>query len=529
MEILNQFHSDFISLFVQIDNFDDNNKLLLNIRESIIILEQIFIEINREKEKNKEFQFIIINEKILNFLNKIKDNSSIKFEIKLELNKLINKLLTNEYYSFIFENNEKIPYFINSLFSIIQLIRGVLLFDILIRKIHLYIDYLLNISIYKKLLTELKLGFGILITNNLGECKENMEEILDLCSSNKLENKKKGVDILINYINSISFIEKYELINEYSGQILINLFRDISDDYTNLYYKIGKILYNLLISDKFIITENNEIEIENKNQKINLIYNDYLLNTIKDFYILLPYKNYEFYFQKDIIYFIEKIVNISITFLTVIIKFDENFELQYISYIILKRIYFIFPKYRKEINEYIPIVLNKLCQTKDQKQWNIAIGSRQFAYYLLVNDKDLTTKIKSSTEISPIDVKIEPINLLNTELKFGFKNEILIDQGKYFEKIIEVLYDNSLIFLEFNLDSELVGKDIELKFLKFDSEKCVWYYIFKERGSSEKNNKYIIYSRETGLYKMIFDNVYSWITKKKIYYQITLFKPIIEN
>ena len=65
--------------------------------------------------------------------------------------------------------------------------------------------------------------------------------------------------------------------------------------------------------------------------------------------------------------------------------------------------------------------------------------------------------------------------------------------------------------------------------MKFDSEKCVWYYIFKERGSSEKNNKYIIYSRETGLYKIIFDNVYSWITKKKIYYQITLFKPIIEN
>ena len=178
-------------------------------------------------------------------------------------------------------------------------------------------------------------------------------------------------------------------------------------------------------------------------------------------------------------YLIEKIVDISITFLAVIIKFDENFELQYISYIILKRIYFIFPKYRKEINEYIPIVLNKLCQTKDQKQWNIAIGSRQFAYYLLVNDKTLSTKIKSSTEISPIDVNIEPINLINTELQFGFKNEVLIEQGKYFEKIIEVLYNNSLIFLEFNLDSELVGKDIELKFLKFDSEKCVWYYIKK--------------------------------------------------
>ncbi len=529
MEILNQFHSDFVNLFVEIDNIDDKKKLLLNLRESLITLEQIFIEINREKEKNKEFQFIIINDKILNFLNKIKDSISIKFETKLELNKLINKLLTNEYYPFLFENNEKIPYFINSLFSIIQLIRGVLLYDILIRKMHLYINYILNISIYKKLLTELKLGFGILITNNLGECKENMEEILDLCSSNKLENKKKGVDILINYINSISFIEKYELINEYSGQILINLFRDISDDYTNIYYKIGKILYNLLISDKFIITENNEIEIENKNQKINLIYNDYLLNTIKDFYILLPYKNYEFYFEKDINYLIEKIIEISITFVSIVIKFNEDFDIQYISYLILKKIYFSFPNYRNEIREYIPNVLNNLCQTHEQKQWNLSVGSRQFAYYLLINDKELNTKIKSSTEISPLDIKVENINLFNPEIDFGFNNEILIDQGTFVEKIIEVLYDNSLIFILFYLDSELNGNDIDVKLYKFDYKMNIWKQIFKDKEFKNINNKYIIYSRESNLYKILFDNISSWITKKKIYYQITFFKPIEDN
>ncbi len=529
MEILNQFHSDFISLFVQIDNFDDNNKLLLNIRESIIILEQIFIEINREKEKNKEFQFIIINEKILNFLNKIKDNSSIKFEIKLELNKLINKLLTNEYYSFIFENNEKIPYFINSLFSIIQLIRGVLLFDILIRKIHLYIDYLLNISIYKKLLTELKLGFSILITNNFGECKENMEEILDLCSSNQLKNKEKGVNILFNYINKISFIEKYELINEYSGQILINLFRDISNEYSNLYLKIGKILCNLLISNKFIITDNNEIEIENKNQKINLIFNNYSMNKIKDFYTLLPYKKYTFYFENDIKYLIENIIDISITFLSMVIRFNEDFDIQYISYLILKKIYFSFPNYRNQIREYIPNVLNYLCQTHEQKQWNLSLGSRQFAYYLLVNDKELNTKIKSSTEISPIDIKYENINLFNPEIDFGFNNEILINQGSFAEKVIEVLYDNSLILIMFYLDSELNGNDIDVKLYQFDYKMNIWKQIYKDKEFKNINNKYIIYSRDSSLYKIVFDNISSWITKKKIYYQITFFKPIEEN
>ena len=264
MENLNELYLDFEKLFVEIDNCNDKNKLLLNLRESIIILEQIFIEINKEKEKNKDFQFILINEKILNFFINIKDNKSIKFEIKLELNKLINKLLTNEYYSFIFENNEKIPYFINSLFSIIQLIRGVLLYDIIMRKIHLYINYIINITQYTKLISELKIGFSILITNNFNECQENMDEIIDLLSSNQFENKEKGVDFLINYINKISFIEQYELINQYSGEIIVKLFKDISEDYSNLYFKIGKILYNLLISNQFIITENIEIETEKK-------------------------------------------------------------------------------------------------------------------------------------------------------------------------------------------------------------------------------------------------------------------------
>jgi hypothetical protein len=258
---------------------------------------------------------------------------------------------------------------------------------------HLYLEYILNISPYKKLLLELKKGFIIPVSLNYVIYQKKIEGILKLLSSNDAENKEKGVDILIEYFNKISLLEKYDFFIKYAGDILVNLFKNISYDYSISYLKIGYILINLLIPNNFIMTANFNSD-DNNNKNLNYIYNDYLIDNLEDFFVLLPYKNYEFYFQKDIIYFIEKIVNISFTFLTVIIKFDENFELQYISYIILKRIYFIFPKYRKEINEYIPIVLNKLCQTKDQKQWNIIIGSRHFTYYLLINDKDLITKLK---------------------------------------------------------------------------------------------------------------------------------------
>ena len=91
------------------------------------------------------------------------------------------------------------------------------------------------------------------------------------------------------------------------------------------------------------------------------------------------------------------------------------------------------------------------------------------------------------------------------------------------------MYDNSLIFILFYLDSELNGNDIDVKLYKFDYKMNIWKQIFKDKEFKDINNKYIIYSRESSLYKIVFDNISSWITKKKIFYQITLFKPIIEE
>ena len=528
MEVLSQLENEFEKWFLEIINFEDKKNVILNLKNSFNILEKIYEEINEEK-KNNDFNFYIINDNILNFLIKIKDNKSIKLEIKLEVNKIINKLLNIEYFPYIFPNNEKIPLLINTLFSIIQSIKGVLMYDILIRKMHLYLKYILNITSYKKIIIELKKGFEISLSYNYGVCRDKKDEIFELFSSNEADDKEKGIDTLIDYFNNLSFVEQYELISEYAGEIIVNLFKNLSNDYSNSYLKFGYVLINLLIPNKFIITSYSNNDSEDNKQNISYIYNDYFVDNLEDYFVLLPYKNYEFYFQKDITFLLDKILDVCITFISIMIKIDENFEIIYITYIILKRIYFIFPKCRNAIRDYIPFVLNKLCQTKDQNQWNIALGSRQFAYYLLVNDKELTTKIKSSTEISPIEVNIEPINLISTDLKFGFKSDIIIDQGKYIEKIIEILYDNSLIFIQFNLDSHLVGKDIDIKLLKFDTEKNSWNYIFEEKGTSDKSNKYIIYSRDSGLYKIIFDNISSWITKKKIFYQITLFKPIIEE
>ena len=148
MDTLGELQNSFENLFLEIASADKKNKILIKLKECLNLIDDIFLEINKEKDKS-DFKFSIINENILNDLIEIKDKVTIKFEIKLELNKIINKILTQEYFPYIFEINEKIILLINAFFSIIQKIKGVLLFDIIIRKMHLYLEYILNITPYK--------------------------------------------------------------------------------------------------------------------------------------------------------------------------------------------------------------------------------------------------------------------------------------------------------------------------------------------------------------------------------------------
>ncbi len=255
MDTLGELQNSFENLFLEIASADKKNKILIKLKECLNLIDDIFLEINKEKDKS-DFKFNIINENILNDLIEIKDKVTIKFEIKLELNKIINKILTQEYFPYIFEINEKIILLINAFFSIIQKIKGVLLFDIIIRKMHLYLEYILNISPYKKLLLELKKGFIIPFSYNYILCEKNIEQILKLCSSNEADNKEIGIDSLNDYFNKISLFEKYDFFIEYAGEILVNLFKNISYDYSISYLKLGYILINLLIPNNFIITAN---------------------------------------------------------------------------------------------------------------------------------------------------------------------------------------------------------------------------------------------------------------------------------
>ena len=74
-------------------------------------------------------------------------------------------------------------------------------------------------------------------------------------------------------------------------------------------------------------------------------------------------------------------------------------------------------------------------------------------------------------------------------------------------------------------------KDIAIRLYKYDSDSTKWNQVYQNDNLKFENGmrKLIIYSKETALYKIIFDNKSSWISKKTLLYRFVFLKPIINK
>ena len=228
----------------------------------------------------------------------------------------------------------------------------------------------------------------------------------------------------------------------------------------------------------------------------------------------------------------------------IIIKYIEKFKgitdilnLQYIFFILLKRIYFYyFDKYEKEILPLFVQILLNLCLFKDNEQVKPAI---QFINELLnsKNEKDANFK-------ELLEQKIEEANN-NSNLNFNpsknlagnlekMKNEIIYTEqpnlniGFFTDAEIES-GDNLNLYFELSkpygfIDLTLIVKnfDINVSVTNLSEGKV----IYKEKKlKSNKGLKLHLFFTKPGIFKFEFDNSYSWVRKKNISYNISIFYP----
>ena len=585
IELLNQNKSEKTEVNKIVENFNKiNHKLTLFYSELDNLLSEKPLEENEELKN-----FSLIDKNFLEYLE-VYIPKSLRFEINYSLMEFYNILFNIKYFVILnninsTEQESIMIHFCNDSLKIINNFRGSPFFQLLIRKAHLYLNFLFQKKKnLRTVLTELINGFSIPHTINFREFKNNLSksEVLTKCDSLSCKQKEEGIDLLANLISEgVTFAEQFELLTLSGPDIINTLLKSPSDDYAKAYGRFGNLLCSLLYNTKFKITLDPELLKPKDNQNLNndntVVKSNFSTETenfkltgnltvgenygkkkqenvdeeednyknvtyiledkvvemddLNDKFGFLEKKDFELTFQKELLELNEQIVEICLLYVDLIIQYNRIFPLQYISYLILRRIYFIFPKYINNIGDKIIKAISNLSKFQGQFEWNTSLESRQFAYYLLLNDKNLSQKIKSVTAVAPYDIRYQMFLMQKTNLSIGFNNWVTVFNGKMVERKIEVMKKNTLVYISVNMTEEDYDKDINILVDKFDYAKNFWKNILNQVDVefSEGLRKIIIFSKEPGLYRIIFDNTDSWLAHKNILFRIVYLKQVDDN
>ena len=174
-----------------------------------------------------------------------------------------------------------------------------------------------------------------------------------------------------------------------------------------------------------------------------------------------------------------------------------------------------------------------------------------FIEYIHQNNNKFQTNNKEVVNITSylsnilinIDNKdyFKEINLNNFSLEIGHKNKINIFAGESQYINIDTKYNNSIVYIEFEIkDNDENDKDINFNLFKYQKiektinngdleDEKISFYDFKilyNLKNIDKPTKIILFSQTPSLYKIEFDNNYSWVKGKEILYRIIILKSL---
>ena len=389
---------------------------------------------------------------------------------------------------------------------------------------------------------------------------ENLN-IYNLIKSDLLLDKKEALERLKKYFNEIeSNSEKYEILIKSSEEIfpfLLNISipsfkHEKNNKNIELYINIGKFLLLFLFNNEYILDFSDFINNKDISQKFPclLLYNKTEIINIRE----LDNKRYKL-LQYDILKkYRKELLDIYIKyFISPIIIYDMNFDIQYIIFEMLKYLYFLCDDIDSKnlYIKYISEVLTNLSQFKNQTEYDKSLISREFGYFLLLHETNFKS-FNNSLTISPkneSDIYTTKFNVAKDLMNRILYIKKEIKKGKSFEIIENMNKKYSILYLEFfiednkeisltiykknetNKNFEQIGFNNIVKTVKMDEDKekennyKIAKIIVVNNGNSLNKENEISYKNQ---FKIVFDNYDSWFTNRIIYYSISIFEKTDE-
>ena len=574
-----KFEKFIIEAFKQTKVIDIYESLEMAIEELPSYIEEIKIQNNKEKDQN-----YILNLNIVDKLSRIIERNYIN--INIFISKILYILLSEENYDLLSNNSSVLINLSNVIMAILDEIKYTDNYFEVIQKSINFMQYLLDNSSkflskeQTKIISLLQNQLNSKLTSNAFLNFKNIyiDNILTLCKGETAGEKDKGIELLNSHFYELNSLrEQFDILCLFGEDIIKAIFYESNPSLVNTYFKLSyffiSFLYNSLYKIKLSPYENDVSSQTDDNniRKLNEQY--YLLDSMEEniefgenLYVTKyhgkEYRNmkilnqliYELDADKDILLKHTSICNLAISIINCLISFDKSFKAQFVCFLILKRLYFIFPKYRNDLSDLIVNTLINMLSFDEKIINNIKDIFDSFLFYLLQKgDENTKNKLKEKlTEkkneiqkdylnyeniniFDKIDVQSDLIYISDFNLNIGCPINIEVNAGYEEERIIEIKSNYCLLYIGFNVPEY----DINFHIIKYcpninnslkSNEKSeekkqyqdhqYFYEIFKLEKST--GAKIILFVKNPSIYKIIFDNKYSWFNNKLIRYRCTI-------
>ena len=567
------------------------NNIIINSKSN----ETESLKVNPEKNKNKsEFeQHIIEAYKLLSgfyqninyknddrskkSINKENKNSQINIqlcekEMRIALNKCIessniklNKNILDKISRIILHNKINILLILGKIFM--NLMTKEKLFDSLDKNIDLnniifFINIVCNLnSLLKETylgnkLNSISIKFIEKIIADFHFEQYQFSAMKNLLNINKEKQKPNNIKLnsleeMILSINDLlqrqeNYYMQYKIIiNNYDYILgLINQTRlDEINNFDN-YIELGKIFAYLLYNKKYVIFMKKQSYENEPHGVIKLLFDGY-----EDNYLLNVVEGEKYYidYDEEIEEMREKICELIIKYAEKYKSFSNNFDFQYVLYVLIKRVYFhYYEKYKEKIEpilseiminlcfykietiEEIKIFIKEILNSKDPKNNNFKMLLKRKIDFVKMNPnfqyQDFQKKGSEENDnnnyfVSLENISNETILLLESDLKLGYFINKKIVSGDSFCFYVELTESYGILDFCVNIEDY----NIKLTITNLTEGKEI--IKSNEINAITSPFKIAMFFSKPVICKFEFDNSYSWIRDKNIKYKVNIFYP----